>query len=176
MSWRYLILLPFLVIATLAGCSTDEFSHSATDQTFPTKEEAINQFLQENPRSDVEYIKTTDDDEIFIVRSGNHQYSVYGMKHANQGFLVVKLTATLSLHNTIAGSGEFTTTNGNDYTFLVVKKDKVDELDYDTRRKYTISPIYSGDAGIAINKGHIIENDDSTLHESVIQLTETLQN
>ncbi|MBU8907476.1 hypothetical protein [Desertibacillus haloalkaliphilus] len=131
----------------------------------------------------MEYIETTDDDEIFIVRSGNHQYSVYGIEHTNEGFLVVKLTATLSLHNTIGGSGEFTTTNGNDYTFLVVKKGKIDQLDYNTRSNYAALPIYSGDAALpiysgdaelALNKGHIIEKDGSMLPENAIQSTETI--
>lgn len=122
----------------------------------------------------MEYINTTDDDEIFIVRADNHRYSVYELKSTNKSFLVVKLSATLSLHNTIAGSGEVTTTNGNDYTFLVVKKGKKDELDYDTRRKSTVLPIYSGDVEIALKKGHTLGNNDTSPNLNVIQTTETI--
>ncbi|MCA0983534.1 hypothetical protein LCL89_05635 [Halobacillus yeomjeoni] len=161
----------FLLI--LAGCSNNEYNSSDIEKTFATKEEALHQFLEKNPRSYVEQINTTDNDEIFIVRSGNHQYSAYGMKRVNQGYIVVKLTGTLALHNTIAGSSEFTTTEGNDYTFLVVKKGKIDELDYSSR-KYSFSPLYMGDAEIALNKGHIKNNDGATLPESVIQSTEVI--
>ncbi|MDQ0298117.1 carbamoylphosphate synthase large subunit [Salibacterium salarium] len=57
MNWKYLILINFLFIAILTGCSKDEPTNSVTDKTFPTKEEAINNFLNENPRSDVETLK-----------------------------------------------------------------------------------------------------------------------
>lgn len=176
MKWRYLVLLTFLVFAALAGCSKDGINNSTISKTFPTEEDARNNFLIKNPRSDVEYIKTTDNDELFIVRSGNNQYSTYGMDSSNEGFSVVKLTATISLHNTIAGNNEFTTPKGNDYTFLVVKEDKIAELNYNTKRKYKVLPIYSGDADLAINKGHIIDNDNSDLPESVIQSTKTISN
>lgn len=40
----------------------------------------------------------------------------------------------------------------DDYTFLVVKKGKIDELDYGTRSKYATLPIYSGDVVLALKK------------------------
>lgn len=39
-----------------------------------------------------------------------------------------------------------------------------------------VLPIYSGDADLAINKGHIIDNDNPALLESVIQSTEMISN
>lgn len=163
------MILTLFIISTLAACNN---SDAVTDKpTFSTKEESINRFLEENPQSDVEYIKTIDDDKVFVVRSGNHQYSVYEMKNSGDGYLVDKLTATLSLHNTIAGSAEFTTAEGNEYTFLVVKKGEVNELMESVARENKFTPIFSDTAELSLVKE---KNSDSTLLKGAIQSSETI--
>ncbi|MRG85910.1 hypothetical protein [Salinibacillus xinjiangensis] len=167
---QYVLLVIFLTF--LVGCESQDYN--AEQDVFQTKEAAIKHFLDEFPRSDIEHVKTTDDDELFIVRSGNHQYDVYGMENEHNRYSIVKLTATLSLHNTIAGSAEFHTPMGNDYTYLVVKQNNHDKLPHDTRTKFEMSPILSGDAELSLNQGHIGVKSQSIMPTNVIKSTETI--
>ncbi|MCP3032538.1 hypothetical protein LF817_14515 [Halobacillus sp. A1] len=169
MKLKHLLLSILTIFISLTGCSHNESSANETAESFSDKEEATRHFLQENPKSDIEYIQTTEDDDLFIERSGNHQYRVHGMKKENEEFSVVKLTASLSLHNSNAGSGEFTSSDRNEYTFLIVKKGSLDELNADTRNTYTVSPIYSGDAELSLTK-----NDDLKSPANVIQTSEMI--
>ncbi|SDJ13337.1 hypothetical protein [Salimicrobium halophilum] len=167
------VILAVLTISVLVSCQKGE-TDVIEDETFPTEKEAIHHFLDENPRSDVERIDTTDKEEVFLVRSGNDQYSLFGMKAAKKEYSIVKLTATLSLHNTAWGAGEMTTAKGKDYTFLIGKKGKQAELD-PAKKAYIFSDVYAGDGKVSLNKGHLLEEDkDSAVPESVIETTETI--
>lgn len=172
--FKCIIFFTFLLIGTLAGCNSTKSNNTGTDLvTFPTREEAVTYFIKENAGNNMEWIKTTEGDEIIIKGTGNHQYSAYGIKNETNGYSVAKHTATLSLHNTIAGGAELTTRNGNDYTFYVVKHDKLDELSYETRTRYEFLPIFSGEAALSLTKGHVLGKDNSA-SQNAIQSTESI--
>ena len=152
----------------------DTVQTDADTPGFSTKEAAINHFLAENPWSDVELIKTTEGEDLFIVRYGNHQYSLYGMVVEKERYRIEKLTAAISLHNTVAGSLEFTSPDGSDYTFIVAKQGQTDNLDYMQRTRYEYVPVFAGEAQASLNKGHLTSQDNAASAVNVIQLTATL--
>ncbi|SIS45448.1 hypothetical protein [Salimicrobium flavidum] len=172
MRCKYVIFLAILTISALAGCQNDETDINVA-KTFPTEKEAIHQFLKENPNSDVERISTTNEENIFLKRSGNNQYSFHDMKSVDDGYSVVKITVTLSLHNTIAGSSEVTTTKGEDYTFQIVKKGKLEELP-SAERNHSFSDLYRGDIKLSLIERHTAESSNGSFTENVIDSTDTI--
>ncbi|WP_101842670.1 hypothetical protein [Halobacillus sp. Marseille-P3879] len=93
---RIFSVLILLLWPIVAGCS-DEQTQTKDKESFPTEEAALTHFIEnESPRDDIERVQTSQGSELFIVRSGNHQYSVYDRANENDEHSVEKLTATLS--------------------------------------------------------------------------------
>ncbi|QAS51387.1 hypothetical protein [Halobacillus litoralis] len=173
MRFYFYSLLLFLYLVMVAGCTSNQTS-SIDKESFPTEKEAFTHFIQkEKATADVEKVQTLEGDELYVVRSGNHQYGVYGMAKLDDRYSLKKLTATMSLHNTISGGFEFTSSTGKEYTMLAAKQ--LEGLDYSTTLHNEFHKIFSEDAHIAISKGHTLGQSVNERDESVIQTTETVQ-
>ncbi|WP_281657741.1 hypothetical protein [Halobacillus sp. Cin3] len=90
----------FLFFGLSSGCSQGERVEKDEEITFATDAQAEAYFLDEHAESDVEVMLTTSGEKVWIVRAGNHTYSIFGLKERKEEYAIVRVSAQLSLHNT----------------------------------------------------------------------------
>lgn len=169
----YTIMLLVLLFSISAGCSKGEPVQEGKEKSFSSEKEAVEHFLDEHPGSDVESIVTTVGEKLWVTRSANHAYSIFGMKEERGNYAVVRISAQLSLHNTIGGKAEVTSPQGTDYTVSFVKKGKRDELAGAVTASYFT--IFNGGAEAAVHEGHVLDTQDPHRGESAVQSSVAIQ-
>ncbi|WP_027953744.1 hypothetical protein [Halobacillus kuroshimensis] len=167
------LLFFFLFFGLASGCSQGESVEKEEEITFATDAQAEAYFLDDHAESDVEAMLTTSGEKLWIVRSGNHTYSIFGLKERKEEYAIVRVSAQLSLHNTIGGGMEVSSPHGTDYTVLLVKKERRKDLAGPVTVTYL--PIFNGEAEAAVHNGHILDAEDAHSGESAVESSETIQ-
>lgn len=152
------VILVVMSIFFISACS-----EKGNIQHFPSKDETLEHFIQnEDIKGNIDLITTTKDENILVIQSSGSSYFIGELVEDKEGYSINRISNNVTM--TIGGSWELSTVGKNEYT-IFFEKDKED-INY--------IQLSNGEYGVSLIEGHTISGDDLAL-TSVIKEVETVK-
>lgn len=138
-------------------------SEKGNIEHFSTKEETLEQFVQnENIKGNIDLMTTTKDEKLLVIQSSGNTYFVGELVEDKKGYYVERISDNVEM--TIGASWQLNTMDKNEYTIIFVK-DKED-VNY--------IQLSNGEYDISLLEGHTI-SDNTLALTSAIKEVETVK-
>lgn len=112
----------FVMVALLVSGCSDKKEKPAEVRTFETKEEAIQQYINEpNQVSSIVQLKLPEEQEVLLVEESSDTFYFAKVTAHEQGYYVAKLDAGVRIDNTIGASWQYKMTSDQEYTISIMK-------------------------------------------------------